>query len=356
VTRALAFYLPQFHPIPENDHWWGRGFTEWTNVRKALPRFRGHYQPHVPDELGHYDLREPSVQVEQARLAQAYGLHGFVYYHYWFSGKRLLEQPLENMLDNDEVAIPFALCWANENWTRTWDGDDHQVLMQQDYAEADLTAHARLLARVMSDHRYIHVDGRPLFMVYNAAALPDEIGFTSGLRRAYVEITGEDLYLCRVESGRAGKKDPAAFGWDAAVDFQPDSRELPRKSVWWRGAHRLSRGRGHWSCIRYDYATFVRTMLQRPEPVYKRFPGVTPSWDNSARRKLGAFILTGATPALFEQWVRTVVERFTPPSDEEDLIFVNAWNEWAEGNHLEPDLRWGRAWLEALHQGLSPSS
>lgn len=353
MTRALAFYLPQFHPIPENDAWWGHGFTEWTNVRKARPRFRGHYQPHVSGELGYYDLRDPSVQVEQARLAQAHCVHGFIYYHYWFSGKRLLQHPLEAMLANDDVTIPFALCWANENWTRTWDGQEQQVLVQQEYKEEDVTTHAQLLARVMSDRRYLRIDGRPLFLVYNAAALPDEARFTTGLRRAYSEITESELYLCRVESGGAGKREPTASGWDAAVDFQPDSRQLPRKSLWWRGAHRLTGGRGHWSSIRYDYAMFVRTMLQRPEPEYKRFPGVTPSWDNSARRRRGAFILTGSTPALFEHWVREVIGRFRPSSDQEDLIFVNAWNEWAEGNHLEPDQLWGREWLEALQRGLS---
>lgn len=356
MTRALAFYLPQFHPIPENDEWWGPGFTEWTNVRKARPRFRGHHQPHVPGELGWYDLREPSVQAEQARLAQQYGLDGFVYYHYWFSGKRLLEAPLEAMLNNEDVTIPFALCWANENWTRTWDGQDNQILMQQNYADGDLADHATLLARVMSDPRYIRIDGRPLFLVYNAGALPDEARFTAGLRAAYSRITGSGLYLCRVESGRAGKRDPAHSGWDAAVDFQPDTRALPKKSLVWRGGHRLAGGRGYWSAIRYDYARVVRIMLQRPEPPYKRFPGVTPSWDNSARRKRGAFILTDATPALFESWLRAVLEHFTPPSAEEDLLFVNAWNEWAEGNHLEPDQRWGRGWLEALQRALHSSA
>ena len=356
MTRALAFYLPQFHPIPENDQWWGRGFTEWTNVRKALPRFRGHHQPHVPAELGYYDLRNPAVQVEQSRLAQAYGLHGFVYYHYWFSGKRLLEHPLEAMLANADVTIPFALCWANENWTRTWDGQDGQVLMQQEYAEGDLEAHAELLARVMADPRYIRVDGRPLFLVYNAAALPDEARFTTEFREACFAASGSRLYLCRVESGRAGRREPTALGWDAAVDFQPDSRQLPRKGFWWRAGFHLTGGRGHWASIRYDYATFVQTMLQRPEPGYKRFPGAMPSWDNSARRERGAFILSGASPALFEQWVRAVVARWQPPSEHEDLVFINAWNEWAEGNHLEPDRRWGRAWLEALQRGLSSPS
>src|SRR5918996_1335355 len=301
-ARVIAFYLPQYHPIPENDAWWGEGFTDWRNVVKARPRFRRHYQPHVPSELGLYDLRDPDVRERQAALARDHGISAFCYFHYWFVGRRLLGHPLDQVLARRRPDLPFCLCWANENWTRVWDGRNDQVLIAQDYSEEDDRAHMRWLAEGFRDER----------------------------------------------------DDPRELGFDAAVEFQPDMTRRPRS---------LRRGRG-WDLLRrlgissqafasnkvLEYAEFVQTALAKPTPAYVRFPCVTPSWDNSPRRSEGAWIVKGSTPDLYEQWLREAVLR---APEENPLVFVNAWNEWAEGNHLEPCERWGRAYLEATRRALA---
>ena len=208
--RALAVYLPQFHPIPENDEWWGTGFTEWRNVVRARPLFPGHQQPHLPADLGFYDLRVPETREAQAELAREHGIHGFVYYHYWFNGRRLLERPFDEVLASGAPDFPFALTWANENWSRTWDGAAHQVLMAQEYSEADDRAHIRSLLPAFADPRYIRVDGRPLFLVYHATRLPDSRRTTDIWREEASRAGLGDLYLCRWEHD--GRGDPVAIG------------------------------------------------------------------------------------------------------------------------------------------------
>ncbi len=200
ASRVIAFYLPQFHPIPENDAWWGAGFTEWTNVRKARPLFPGHYQPHVPADLGYYDLRDPGARQAQADLARAYGIYGFCYYHYWFNGKRLLSQPFDAVLESGKPAFPFCLCWANHHWNRAWDGQATQLLMQQTYSAQDDLAHIRWLAPAFRDARYIRVAGKPLFLVYNASDLPDALRTTSLWRDEAHRLGMGDLFLVKVES------------------------------------------------------------------------------------------------------------------------------------------------------------
>ena len=354
--RALAFDLPQFHPSPENDHWWGAGFTEWTKVARAEPLFRGHYQPHVPADLGFYDLRLPEVRAQQAELARGAGIHGFCYYHYWFDGRRLLERPFAEVLASGEPDFPFALCWANENWTRVWDGGNDQVLMPQRYSAEDDLAHIRALAPAFADPRYIRVDGRPLFLVYRPEDLPDPRRTAETWRTEAVRLGVGEPYLCRVELADR-RRPPADFGFDAAVAFQPDVTGLHRE----RYESRLRREARRWlrrgSAFRRvhvaPYELLVHDALDGLETDdYVRFPCVMPSFDNSPRRDRGAYIFNDATPEAYEQWLREVVRRRPRAGAPDDFIFVNAWNEWAEGNHLEPDRRVGHAWLEATARAL----
>jgi lipopolysaccharide biosynthesis protein len=351
ALRFLAFYLPQFHAIPENDKWWGEGFTEWTNVRSGKALFRGHTQPHVPAELGYYDLSDPSTRAEQARLAVAHGIDGFVYYHYWFHGKRLLEMPFNEVLNSGQPDFPFCLCWANENWTRVWDGGSDNRLISQTYCIDDDLRHIRSLLPAFADPRYIRVDGRPLFLVYRASDLPHSQETTDLWRAEAMRAGIGDLYLCRVEGHGPDRGDPRSLGFDAAIEFQPDINRLgPRRHV-----ELVRRALRHYlrpdSPFRhhrfFSYDEIVRLSLQHPDPDYKRYRCLMPGWDNSARRRRDAVIIEGSAPSKYEHWVRETIGRFRPYSETENLVFVNAWNEWAEGSHLEPDQRWGRGYLEA---------
>ncbi len=350
ALRFVAFYLPQFHPIPENDEWWGPGFTEWTNVVSGRPLFRGHDQPHLPADLGFYDLRLPEARAAQAALAASRGIHGFCYYHYWFEGRRLLERPFAEVLRSGEPELPFCLCWANENWTRVWNGKDDQVLLRQTYSAADDVAHARWLAEAFADPRHLRVDGRPVFLVYRASRLPDPVRTTDRWRSEVVRLGGAEPYLCAVQSLAADRVDPKTLGFDAGVEFAPDFTDptsLGRAPV--RALRRFLRPGSPYRRHRVaDYEDVARRMLAQPPPAYTRFPCLTPGFDNSPRRSGGgATILVNSSPAAYERWLRRVVGRFEPPSPEENLVFVNAWNEWGEGNHLEPSRRWGTGYLDA---------
>jgi lipopolysaccharide biosynthesis protein len=360
--RYLAFYLPQFHPIPENDVWWGEGFTEWTNVRKAKPVFSGHYQPHVPaDDLGFYDLRDRSIGEHQAELARAHGITGFVYYHYWFHGRRLLERPLDDVLASAQPPFPFCLCWANENWSRNWDGGDRRLLMKQTYGDQDDLAHIRWLATVFADERYIRIDGRPLLLVYRASDLPDARHTTDNWRREAARLGVGDLYLCRVEAFDDDRGDPYVLGFDAALEFQPD---------WRRRGPPLMPGEGTGDDLLdplnlapkpggvFSYPVAVELALTQAEVPYKRYRCVMPGWDNSPRRQQLPTIFLGSTPFRYERWLHGVIDQFDPYSPDENMVFINAWNEWGEGNHLEPDQRWGSGYLAAHLRatGTAPAS
>jgi len=358
-TRLIAFYLPQFHPIPENDQWWGRGFTEWTNVTRARSLFRGHQQPHLPSDLGFYDLRLPEARQAQADLAREYGISGFCYYHYWFSGRRLLERPFNEVLASREPDFPFCLCWANERWTRTWDGGVHCVLMDQTYSAEDDLAHIRWLCEAFRDPRYIRVEGRPLFLVYAAADLPDSVRTTSIWREEALRQGLDGLFLCRVESHQDKRVDPRLMGFDAAVEFVPAELSLLGSRIGPTGLRpldlvlRKSRiARKHQINRVYSYETLVRNALAKPNCGYERFRCVTPSWDNSARRNWGAGIIVGSSPELYREWLEGIVRQASANPPGRRVVFINAWNEWAEGNHLEPCQRWGRAYLEETRQAL----
>lgn len=353
ILRALAIYLPQFHPTPENDEWWGMGFTEWTNVAKARPRFPGHNQPQLPADLGFYDLRVPETRELQAKMARQYGIQGFMYYHYWFNGRRILERPFEEVLKSGAPDFPFCLCWANENWTRRWDGLEQQVLLKQEYSEEDDRAHLRSLAPAFADPRYIRVDGKPVFIVYRTNELPNAQRTVATWREEAHRLGIGELYLMRM-NGWGPHPNPHEMGFDAAVDFQPDWYNLPARKygdVKTRGLNKLGiKASPYLRDEIRDYDEVVAAMLSRQKPNYKLFPGVTPSWDNSARRKKDAIIITDSTPEKYENWLRHTVQSFTPYSPDENFIFINAWNEWAEGNHLEPCQRWGCQYLEATHR------
>ena len=349
--RVLAFLLPQFHPIPENDKWWGAGFTEWRKVVQATPLFPGHHQPHLPGDLGFYDLRLPETRAAQAELASKYGVDGFVWHHYWFGGRRLLERPFDEVLASGEPDFPFCLCWANEPWSRRWDGTDNHVLMSQSYGPADDLAHSRWLAGAFADPRYVRLDGRPVMLVYRASELPDAARTVEIWKTECSRLGVGEPYLCRVESYSEREHcDPAGIGFDAAVEFPPHRLiemigEPLRRSRHWYWARRLrlaslAFGQHHV----FDYAAIAEASETRPTPSYRRFPGVTPRWDNSARRDSGGVILAGSTPERYERWLLSALGR------DEPFVFINAWNEWGEGCHLEPDLAWGHAYLAATRR------
>lgn len=341
-VRLIAFYLPQFHPIPENDRWWGKGFTEWTNVARARPLFPGHYQPHLPGELGFYDLRVPEVREAQAALAAEHGVHGFCYYHYWFGGRRLLERPLEELL-RSSTALPFCVCWANESWTRRWDGGNHEVLMAQEHSPGDDLRFIESLLPMFGDARYIRVGKRPLLLVYRVDLLPEPRRTADTWRDAVRRAGLDEPYLVSVESF-ANKGDPRAFGFDAAVEFPahqfPPDVELPQARTGLKA--RL-----------FDYPRFVDYMMRRPHPGYKRFRAALPSWDNTPRMGERASLFVNTSPALYGSWLREAARRTCEELDaEERIVFVNAWNEWGEGCYLEPDAALGRAYLEVTRDAM----
>ncbi len=345
-ARVVAFYLPQFHPIPENDQWWGEGFTEWTNVRRARAWFEGHDQPRVPTTLGYYDLRDVDHHHAQAALASANGIAGFCYYAYWFGGRRLLEQPLEVVASHPDLAMPYAICWANEPWSRRWDGSEDEVLMPQGHSSEGDAAFIDDIAMHLADPRYLRIDGRPLLLIYRAGLLADPLRTTDLLRERAVRLGLGELYLAMVQS--FGHWDPIGYGFDAAVEFPPHNLGLvrsARRTV--HGIHPDFRGNLN------KYEGVITDTLARPAPAYTWFRGLMTGWDNTPRRGARGTVFVGSSPALFGRWFRELL-RFTyvfrRPS--ERLVFVNAWNEWAEGAYLEPDASSGSAYLDAVAAAL----
>lgn len=345
-VRAIAFHLPQFHPIPENDAWWGKGFTEWTNVAKAEPNFAGHYQPHLPSETGFYDLRMAEVRDQQAALARAYGIHGFCYYFYWFAGKRLLERPVEEILHSGQPDFPYCFCWANENWTRRWDGADREVLIAQNPRATDDEQLMATLLPHFRDPRYIRVDGKPLFIVYRAGALPDARRSAELWRNICQREGLGELYICAAKT--YDTEDPTAIGFDATIEFPPHGlRGTPVNS-------RVDLCNPNFEGNIFDYRSYVLDWLARPDPSYRLHPTVMPAWDNTPRRPDHALTFVNATPEIYEIWLREVVERVCEQrSAEQRLVFINAWNEWAEGAHLEPDQRYGHQYLAATLRAIT---
>lgn len=342
-VRAIAFYLPQFHPIPENDAWWGKGFTEWTNVRSAMPLFDGHYQPHVPDDdLGYYDLRDTSVMRKQIEIAKQYGVEGFCFYVYWFSGKRLLEMPVDNYLADPKLDHPFCVCWANENWSRRWDGSEHEILMGQNYSDEHDLEFIADIAKYLRDPRYIHVEGKLLLIIYRPNLFPD-MAKTAGRWRKWCRDNGlGELFIAYVQS--FDNSPPDKYALDAAIEFPPSGWYAPPEAIEDIDPNPGFSGR----LLEWRHLVRRSDTYDTTEPWVLR--GACPSWDNTARRKGAATIFHRSSPKLFKRWLLNAfsdtINRIAVP--DKRLVFINAWNEWAEGAHLEPDKRYGYAWLDAV--------
>ena len=331
-ARAIAFYLPQFHPTPENDEWWGPGFTEWTNVVRAEPLFPGHYQPHLPSRLGFYDLRVPEVREAQAELARAHGIEAFCYWHYWFSGRRLLQRPFDDVLASGGPDFPFCLAWANESWSRRWLGEARDVLMEQEYSAKDDVEHARWLLDAFADPRYLRVLGRPVYVVYRPKWLEDPRRLTETLRSECVGAGLPEPLLLGTTSWDGG--DCRQLGFDGTIEFEPRLSALGDPTGEDLNVHDYTEARARMRAVR-DF------------PVY---PSIVVAWDNTPRRGSMGTVFTNATPETFEPGFRELVQSVQERPLADRLVFLNAWNEWAEGNHLEPDERYGLGRLEAVRR------
>jgi hypothetical protein len=349
-VRVICFYLPQYHEIPENNCWWGEGFTEWTNVKPASPNFDGHYQPHLPADLGYYDLLDNETQAKQVELAKLYGVEGFCFYFYWFGGKTLLEKPLLNYLHNSNLDLPFCLCWANENWSRRWDGLDSEILIEQSHSEDDDLDFISHIADYLNDDRYIRIDGKPLVIVYRPSLLPSAIETANRWRNWCRNHDVGEIYLAYTQSFE--NLDPKEYGFDAAIEFPPNNSSPPDITEEIKGKSDDFVG------TIYDWRVFLERSYNYVEPEYTLFRSVCPSWDNTARRKERGTIFAKSEPFYYQKWLEnavkhTVVHR---ENEQERLVFINAWNEWAEGAHLEPDLKYGYAYLQATRDALASTN
>ncbi len=352
-VKLIAFYLPQYHPIPENDEWWGKGFTEWNNVKTAVPRFHGHYQPHTPGQLGYYDLRDERARAAQVELAREHGIQGFCYYHYWFNGKRLLDLPFNEVLKTGEPDFPFCICWANENWTRRWDGTDQEILMEQRYSDEDSLNFINDLIPAFRDKRYIRVNGRPLLLVYRTGLLPDPRRTSEIWQEAAHKAGVDNLYLARVENFMHGEEsNPEDLGFDAAVEFAPYWKSIGGR-VNPQDTSKIEVVRSDKGLHVYDYEYCMADMLQRELPAYKFFRCIFPMWDNSPRRKIDPTVFINSSPGKYQRWLSRIIRQTADRyAADERIVFINAWNEWGEGCHLEPDIMYGMKYLEATRDAL----
>lgn len=388
-ARAIAFYLPQFHPIPENNLWWGEDFTEWTNVRQARPLFEGHYQPRIPSELGYYDLRSSETREAQAELARAHGIEGFCYWHYWFAGRRLLERPFNAVLESGKPDFPFCLAWANHSWTASWVGRPWELLMDQTYpGRSDYEAHFHALRDAFADDRYITVEGKPLFLVFRPDKLSDPREFTDCWRELARQAGFKGLYLLGIMNADA---DPAPLGLDGGVhkglghllSFLPSS--IQRKAEARRRSQVLLERPGlafvHQAIARArrpswlgplaawhdelseglllpsvsSYQELIEAASRQLTVSDEHFPCVVPNWDNTPRVGRWGWVLRDSSPDLFAEHLRHALSLIASRPLERRLVFLKSWNEWAEGNHLEPDERYGRGYLRAAQRVLSSS-
>ncbi len=346
-VKLIAFYLPQFYPFPENNEWWGEGFTEWSQIVSAKPWFKEHYQPRLPADLGFYDLRIREVRKRQEELAKEYGIYGFCYYYYWFSGKTLMDTIVNDILDSGIPDLPFCLCWANEPWSRRWDGSDHEVLMPQFH---DLEIDERFIIDIMpflKDSRYIKIENKPMILVYNVGRIPNP----QELFRRWREIAHDEGFkgLHIVIAQTFGVKDPYPYGADAAVEFPPHTSISSEISNELLTEEEKNAFKGHI----FDYREVVAREIFRNPPPYILYRGLMTGWDNTPRRGPTARIFHYSTPEYYEIWLKHLVhytKKYLPP--EQRFIFINAWNEWAEGTYLEPDRRYGRKYLQATLRAL----
>lgn len=346
--KIIAFYLPQFHRIPENDKWWGNGFTEWTNTKKAKPLFPGHYQPREPFNDNYYDLTNPTTRKWQALLAKHFGIYGFCYYHYWFKGKKLLEKPINEVLQNGEPDFPFCFSWANEPWTRRWDGADHDILMPQDYGnEEDWRNHFNYLLPFFKDKRYIKINDKPLFIIYRPGNIPrceqmlnfwNILSKQNGLKGIFFVKT---LNIFPI---------PNVTGFDASIEFEPHYTMAHGNcpNLW----HTIDANDKKMAVLNYDrvWSCIVNRKIKKNGN--KIFPGAFIDWDNSARKGSEGAIFTGAHPMKFYRYLSKQIQRAINYYESE-FLFINAWNEWAEGTYLEPDKKYGFQYLESVKKALN---
>jgi lipopolysaccharide biosynthesis protein len=344
AARVVALYLPQFHPVPENDEWWGPGFSEWTNVAAARPLFRGHRQPKVPADLGYFDLRVPEVRARQADLAARHGVEAFCYWHYWFAGRRMLERPFAEVLASGEPRFGFCLGWANQTWTTIWTGDKRTVLIPQTYpGPLDHERHFHEVLPAFMDPRYFRVDGRPLFLVYRPGDLPDSRAFADQWRALAAQAGLPGLYLVgeRKSQWRAAEGGFDADTLPGIYDVAPRPR-LPGRV----GAFLDRRPRRRPNIAQYtDLVARARTRSRLPHP---ELPAVVSSWDNTPRSGRRGLVVEGSTPERFGAAVGDAVEAVQDLPAQQRIVIVKSWNEWAEGNYIEPDLEHGHAYLRAL--------
>lgn len=349
--RSIAIYLPQYHPLALNDKAWGKGYTEWTNVTTSKPRFPGHYQPQLPGDLGFVDLRLEETRIAQAQMAKQYGIDGFCYYHYWFTGEKLMERPFEEVLATGKPDFPFMLCWANENWSRSWTDRSDDLLIKQIYSEEDDRNHIHYLLSAFRDPRYIRIDGKCVFAIWRPLIMPDPTR-TLQIFREEAAKEGIELYIIAVEHNDK-TPDYFKYGYDAGMEFQPHCnygyakyQEYVVRKL--NEACKAIIGKAKIPVI-HSYKKYMRYVASQPMPGYKRYPCVMPGWDNAARKSHRAFACwVGNTPMLFKEWLVKTFKKFKPFSKEENLVFINAWNEWGEGCHLEPDLKWRTGFLEVF--------
>lgn len=344
--RTIAIHLPQFHPIPENDEWWGKGFTEWTNVTKAKPFFKKHYQPQLPTDLGYYDLRLPEARQAQVDLAKQYGIYGFAYYHYWFNGKRLLNQPVDEILKTKKPDFPFLLFWANESWSRRWWGEEKEVLIKQTYSEQDDINHASWLCEnVFTDERYIKIEGKPVFIIYRPHDLPDSARTVEIFKETALKKGLPEPYMINNSSNLKH--------FDHRINFEPQFASL---------AHAMNDGKALGKLKRniklgvvsnelkiYDYKE-VKEIFALRIPDYNFLPCVFVGYDNTARRGKRGVIIHNQNVQDFKASLYRAKKLVQDYPAEEKIVFINAWNEWAEGNHLEPCIKYGHSFLEAVKE------
>jgi lipopolysaccharide biosynthesis protein len=349
AARVIAYYLPQFHPTPENDMWWGKGFTEWTNTAKAKPMFRGHYQPHIPSDLGFYDLRVPETRREQALMASEYGMEAFCYYHYWFAGRRILERPFNEVLESGEPKFPFCLCWANHSWTGIWAGCPGKTLIEQTYpGKQDDYRHFDVLLKAFHDNRYLKIDGKPLFIIYDPMSIPNVNKLTDLWRKMATKGGLKGIYLI----GAAWRKgwNPKEYGFDGSTpkDNLPTARKQyvpptkPIKKIIQLYSQKYNKP------LVYSYKQYIYENEHMRATNKEYYPCVIPNWDNTPRSGWNGLVLHGSTPELFKthlQMALKIIEKYT---SEHKIIFIKSWNEWAEGNHLEPDLKYGKSYLQVV--------
>lgn len=351
-VKIIAYYLPQYHAIPENDENFGIGFTEWTNVAKAKPHFVGHYQPQIPYDVGFYNLENDKVMYRQIELAKKYGIYGFCFYYYWFSGERLLDRPIINYLNNKELDFPFCFMWANETWARLWDGGNREIIKEQKIVDGDKEKFFNDILPFFKDERYIKIDGKPVLMVYRTSLFKEGqfADFFGWVKEAAIKNGFSGVYVIAVDTDNSFDVDNKKNLIDAKVSFPPHKMHDKRYVF---NVITDQRFEG----VIYDSKRYIRDIIEKLKTEknnFTFFKTVFPSWDNTARKAYsGASVYYGLTPALYKAWLKAAID-YTKNNnaDNSQYVFVNAWNEWAEGAHLEPDLKNGYAYLQATREAL----